>query len=59
MVAKYDLGSGDFEVSVASTATLTYVWFKAIQDFSDGITVTGLALNTDETSLVAVGNYES
>jgi hypothetical protein len=46
MVAKYDLGSGDFDIA-SSTATLTYVWLKSIQDFTEGILATGLALSTD------------
>jgi hypothetical protein len=45
MLAKYDLGSGDFDIS-SSTATLAYTWLRVIQDFTDGISATGLALNT-------------
>jgi hypothetical protein len=59
MVAKYDIGDGNFKVSETSTAPLSYVWFKAIQDFSDGIAVTALALNTGETRLAAVGAFQS
>jgi hypothetical protein len=56
MVAKYELGSNK---STSTNAKLNYIWFKAIQDFSDGISVTGLALNTDESALAAVGSYQS
>ena len=59
MVAKYDIGDGNFKVSETSTAPLSYVWFKAMQDFSDGIAVTALALNIGESHLAAVGTYHS
>jgi hypothetical protein len=58
MVAKYDLGSGDFDVS-SSTATLAFSWLKSIQDFTDGISASGLALSTDGILLAAAGGYFS
>jgi hypothetical protein len=58
MVAKYDLGSGDFDIST-STATLAYTWLRFIHDFTDGISVTGLALSTNDILLATAGSYSS